>query len=112
MIQKRENNILVLEFSNEEISFENVNDFLKNNDLSEDNIIIDLTNNEITEEEIDVLTYFSEICRSQTEMSFVVVIPEYSEEDFSELLTICPTIQEAYDIIEMENIERNLFENE
>ena len=56
MIQKRENNILVLEFSNEEISFENVNDFLKNNDLSEDNIIIDLTNKEITEEEIDVLT--------------------------------------------------------
>ena len=71
-----------------------------------------MANKKITEEEIDVLTYFSEIFRSETEMSFVVVIPEYSEEDFSELLTICPTIQEAYDIIEMENIERNLFENE
>ncbi|MDO4881204.1 MAG: hypothetical protein Q3983_07980 [Capnocytophaga sp.] len=112
MKQKIENDILILELSNEEISFENVNNILKDNTFLEYNIIIDVTNNEITEEEIDVLTYFSEMFRSETDLSFIAVIPEYSEEDFSEILSICPTLQEAYDIIEMENIERDLLKNE
>lgn len=40
--------------------------------------------------------------------SFVVIYSEIDADDFPENLNIVPTLQEAEDILEMENIEREL----
>lgn len=40
--------------------------------------------------------------------SFVVVVKDFDFNDAPEELNIVPTLQEAYDIIEMEDIERDL----
>ena len=49
--------------------------------------------------------------RSETEHSFVVVIPSYDPDTFPEEIVACTTLQEALDIIEMEEIERDLFDD-
>lgn len=40
--------------------------------------------------------------------SFVIIKNDISINDFPEILNIAPTLQEAIDILEMENIERDL----
>jgi len=40
--------------------------------------------------------------------SFVIVTDRLSYEDVPEEITIVPTLQEAYDLVEMEEIERDL----
>ena len=49
--------------------------------------------------------------RAEGEHSFVVVYEHYNPDDFPEELIACPTLQEALDIIEMEEIERDLFDD-
>lgn len=57
----------------------------------------------------DVLK-FSDVSNAHRELkkSFVVVTPKVSYDDVPEELCVVPTIQEANDIIEMEEIERDL----
>lgn len=40
--------------------------------------------------------------------SFVIVHDQYSYDDLPETLPVVPTVQEAHDLIEMEEIERDL----
>ena len=41
-------------------------------------------------------------------MSFVIVVNDINIDELPEELNTAPTVQEALDIIEMENIERDL----
>jgi|TARA_B110000263_G_scaffold46467_1_gene38557 hypothetical protein len=82
------------------------NDFLKldfNTDVK--NFIADLTdiNKEVYELLIDKFIKFGEIIYAN-KGSFVIV----SNISFDENLNIVPTLQEAYDFIDMEEIERQL----
>ena len=82
------------------------NDFLKLNfNADVKNFIADLTdiNKEVYELLIDKFIKFGEIIHAN-KGSFVIV----SNINFDENLNIVPTIQEAYDFIDMEEIERQL----
>lgn len=104
--------IATIRLSGEEINLETANLLLKDPTLRPYHIVINLSEVEhLEEEELDALFYLSEMFRSETGHSFVVVSPLYDPDTFPEELVACPTLQEALDIIEMEDIERDLFKD-
>ena len=78
------------------------------NRFKNDNIIINLTSLRFlsTRDVIEFLQ-LSNMHRS-AKHSFVMVSDKIDLDDIPEELVIVPTLQEAYDIIEMEDIERDL----
>jgi hypothetical protein len=73
-----------------------------------DNIIVNLTSLEkITTED---LVEFLQICNTHrnAKHSFVLVTDKADMNDVPDEIIVVPTLQEAYDIIEMEEIERDL----
>lgn len=72
------------------------------------NLIIDVCETEMSEAEISLFIRLNEMQKNDKK-SFVVV---FENADFNELgedqLIIVPSLQEAHDIIEMEEIERDL----
>ena len=94
--------IATIKLNAEEINLDTVNQLLKDPTLKPNHIIIHLEGvTELDEEQLDALFYFSEMVRAEGEHSFVVVYEHIA----------CPTLQEALDIIEMEEIERDLFDD-
>ncbi len=76
--------------------------------LSQDNIIVNLFSlNKITAEEISEFLRISNK-HKEAKHSFVIVTDKISFEEAPDEITIVPTLQEAHDIIEMEEIERDL----
>jgi 2-polyprenyl-3-methyl-5-hydroxy-6-metoxy-1,4-benzoquinol methylase len=72
------------------------------------NIIIDL----LIHKELTVIEVKSFLSLSKqhkmAKKSFVIVVPQTDFNAISDKLTVVPTLQEAHDIIEMEEIERDL----
>jgi hypothetical protein len=106
-IEKKENYSLIV---SEETDF---NSFFKNfkteNDiLSKNNIVISFLDS--FQPNTKEINSFLDIAakRKENGCSFVLVIDNISIDDFPETLNIVPTITEAEDIIEMEDIEREL----
>lgn len=96
--------------SQDSISFDTfLENFQKEHEKCKDtNVIINLLSiSEITAK--DVLK-FSELSKAHCDLkkSFVLVTPQVSYDELPEELCVVPTIQEAHDIIEMEEIERDL----
>jgi hypothetical protein len=73
-----------------------------------DNIIINLTSLKtlITQDVVEFLNISNQ--HRKAKQSFVIVTDKIKLEDIPDELVIVPTMQEAYDIIEMEEIERDL----
>lgn len=73
-----------------------------------DNIIINLTSLKAlsTQDVIEFLQLSNQ--HRKAKHSFVIVSDKIKLEDIPDELVIVPTMQEAYDIIEMEEIERDL----
>jgi hypothetical protein len=73
-----------------------------------DNIIINLTSLKtlITQDVVEFLNISKQ--HRKAKQSFVIVTDKIKLEDIPDELVIVPTMQEAYDIIEMEEIERDL----
>lgn len=72
------------------------------------NIVVNLTSlGAIKNEEVVEFLQLSNTHRA-TNQSFVVVSDKINIDDVVDELIIVPTIQEAYDIIEMEDMERDL----
>jgi hypothetical protein len=73
-----------------------------------DNIIINLTSLKplSTEDVVEFLKISNQHRKSKH--SFVIVTNKIKLEDIPDELVMVPTMQEAYDIIEMEEIERDL----
>ena len=73
-----------------------------------DNIIVNLTSlKQLTTQDVIEFLQVSNQHRSQKH-SFVLVSDKIDLDDIPDELVIVPTLQEAYDIIEMEEIERDL----
>jgi len=97
-------------FKDEKKSIKNFfKDFSENySSFANDNIIIEFSDNKGEEKENSLLfLQYSEEHRNNG-MSFVIVINGINTDDFPDEMIIVPTITEAKDIIEMENIERDL----
>ena len=73
------------------------------------NIIIDLSDEDIAKDE-DGLMMFEGLAFSQKEenKSFVIVAENVDFNEFDEELVVVPTLLEAHDIIEMDEIQRDL----
>lgn len=79
-----------------------------NETLTKHNIILELSENlNINTEEIAVFLDYSQNCKANG-TSFVIIKKGIDADDFDESINIVPTLQEAEDIIEMEDIERDL----
>ena len=76
--------------------------------LLKDSIVISFLNS--FQPNVEEINSFIDIAAEKKEnsTSFVLVIDNISIDDFPDELNIVPTITEAEDIIEMENIEREL----
>jgi hypothetical protein len=73
-----------------------------------DNVIINLTSlNKIPVEDIVEFLHISNTHR-KTKHSFVIVTDQVDLEKIPNEIVVVPTLQEAYDIIEMDEIERDL----
>jgi hypothetical protein len=73
-----------------------------------DNIIVNLTSLKplVTQDVVEFLSISNQ--HRKGKQSFVIVTDKIKLEDIPDELVIVPTMQEAYDIIEMEEIERDL----
>lgn len=73
-----------------------------------DNIIINLTSLKTltTQDVVEFLNISNQ--HRKAKQSFVIVADKIKLEDIPDELVIVPTLKEAYDIIEMEEIERDL----
>lgn len=89
------------------------NDFLQKlsdnyNSYKKLNIIVDLTNDGKLALK-DVLSFLQLSNKHRkSKKSFVIVVNDFDFNDAPEEMIIVPTLQEAHDIIEMEEIERDL----
>lgn len=90
---------------------ERVNDFfLARTKAYSGSIILELSSvGCLHAEDMEALVSHIEAYKESREASVVVVSEEISYDDLPEWVSLCPTLQEAYDLIEMEAIERDLF---
>jgi len=78
------------------------------NRFKNDNIIVNLTSlKPLTSQDVIEFLQISNQHR-KAKQSFVIVSNKIKLDDIPDELVIVPTMQEAYDIIEMEEIERDL----
>ena len=91
----------------------NIKDFLdlitsEYNSYKESNIILDITqDSKVTLNDILGFLSLSNKHR-QTKKSFVIVVTDFDFNEVPEEMIVVPTVLEAHDIIEMEEIERDL----
>lgn len=106
-VQHKETYTLI---SSEETSFVNFfNQFKeKYSELKEKHLIIQLSDNlNVVEKNILLfLSYAEEHQKNGT--TFVVILNDVEVDNFPESFNIVPTLQEAEDVLEMENIQRDL----
>ena len=78
------------------------------NDLVDQNIIIDLSTTIFVT--LETIKLFADLSKGhkKAKKSFVIVVREVNLNKVSVKMTVVPTMQEAKDIIEIEEIERDL----
>jgi len=85
------------------------NQFSENySNFANNNIIIEFSDNKGEEKENILLFLQYSVQHQNNGMSFVLVMNGINVDDFPDEITIVPSLTEAKDIIEMENIERDL----
>ena len=89
-----------------EIFFSELNE--KISTFSNDNLILDFS--EVVNTDVTKILLFSPLSGKQKRRSrsFVIVSEGINVDEIPEDICLVPTLQEAIDIIEMENIERDL----
>ncbi|NAS30250.1 ribonuclease Z [Flavobacteriaceae bacterium R38] len=108
MIFDKQGNTTII--TQESVSFsvflDRINDAYKK--FEKDNIIINLFSfDEITVNDVLEFSQLSGVHRSKNK-SFVIVTDNISYDSIPEELVLVPTLQEAFDLIEMDEIERDL----
>lgn len=108
IFDKQDNNITIV--TQETVSLQTFCSRLKEayDKIRTDNIIVNLFSLDTLT--IDDLLEFLEISNRHrgAKKSFVIVTNKVKYDEIPDELTVVPTIREAYDIIEMEEIERDL----
>lgn len=108
MKKTERNNTFILSFKQNKSVQECINQIQNDSLLKEKNIIIDLTKNtNWLAKDYQQWIPVSDKFRNEYKRSFVFVIETF-EEELPDELTFVPTLQEAFDIIELEEIERDL----
>lgn len=79
----------------------NYSDFLSKH------IIVDLSNTSPSINEVELFQTIQDQ-HIANHMSFVIIVKNFDYNEATEGLNIVPTLQEAYDIIEMDDIQRDL----
>jgi len=71
------------------------------------NIVLNLADINVTEDKIQSLqTYATQ--QAVNKQSFVIIIPSFDADAFEEELNVVPTLTEAEDLIDMDEISRDL----
>ncbi|MGY6650372.1 ribonuclease Z [Wenyingzhuangia sp. IMCC45574] len=76
-------------------------------DFNGQHIVIDLSNIETLEEQVTSLAEFAEI-QLENNLSFVIIVPSFDADAFDEELNVVPTLTEAEDMIDMDEMTRDL----
>lgn len=86
-----------------------INSFKEEHSILENkNLIISISDNfKATEENIFVFFKYAQL-HKENGTTFVIVCNNLNVDNFPEEFNIVPTLQEAEDVLEMENIERDL----
>ncbi|MFY7672249.1 hypothetical protein ACOSP6_14285 [Tenacibaculum sp. MEBiC06402] len=106
-IEHKEDYILI---SSEETYFSEFYDLFSNKhkEFAKNNVIINISSNLIAnEQEISLFLKCADI-HQESGTTFVVVYQNVDVDNFPETFNIVPTLQEAEDVLEMENIQRDL----
>jgi len=101
----KETHILFTEANSKNNFISSLNEELKSH--ISDNVIVGIGNLKLQDNDILELIKISDN-HKENGMSFVTVVSGISPDDVEETFIICPTVQEAEDIITMENLEREL----
>lgn len=108
MILDRQENILIItqEVPNTVELVKKIN--ASYNEIKNDNVIVNLFSfGNISKSDLVEFLQLSKTHRA-SKHSFVIVANNISDDDLPEAIITVPTLQEAFDIIEMEEIERDL----
>ncbi|MCK5782630.1 MAG: ribonuclease Z [Flavobacteriales bacterium] len=101
-IEKHDNYILI----KEDLSFENFRDEFSLLEVS-DSVVVDLSALNLSNSQIEELSVLSSVYKKGG-MSFAVVVSNISVDEVDEALSVAPTLQEAIDVVSMEDLEREL----
>ncbi|SNR16344.1 hypothetical protein [Tenacibaculum jejuense] len=96
--------------SSEKEDFKEFYDFFtaEHKNLTENNVIIDLSSKlNVESSDIFLFLQYADI-HQQSGTTFVVIYPNVDVDSFPETFNIVPTLVEAEDVLEMENIQRDL----
>ncbi len=106
-IETRENTTLINQINGDlALVIHHINDNYKS--LRENNIIVDLTCKEkVSVNDINLFQQISGHHRETCKRSFIIVA-DTDYNDVSDEIIVVPTILEGHDVIEMEDIERDL----
>lgn len=104
-IEKKTNYVLLSNDIDKNTNFENIVDFIKQS--QNENIVLKTAINDLNRGNIDSLVSISKEKKANG-TSFVIISKDISIDETPESLNVVPTLTEAEDIIEMENIEREL----
>ena len=104
-IEEKSNYILISDGIDKNANFEEIEASIKQ--AENQNVVLQTSINDLNKGNIDRLIYISDEKKANG-TSFVIVSKEISVDTIPESLNVVPTITEAEDIIEMENIEREL----
>lgn len=109
MKKKQEHNATVISLSGNETIEQYLHKLQADKSLAGQNLVILLHENlKILPEEISLLENFLQDFKATQNKSAVLSAPQIKHTDLQEQTSFAPTLQEAIDIIEMEEIERDL----
>lgn len=106
-IERKENYILI---KSGDILFKDFFDFFtsEHDNYSNNSVIVNISSKVLAkEEEISLFLDYGQI-HQENGTSFVVVYPKINVDNFPDTFNIVPTLLEAEDLLEMENIQRDL----
>ena len=104
-IEEKSNYILISDGIDKNANFENIEASIKQ--AESQNVVLQASMNGLNNGNIDRLISISDRKKANG-TSFVIVSKEISIDTIPDSLNVVPTITEAEDILEMENIEREL----
>lgn len=86
-----------------------IQNFKKNTECSKKNVIVDLRSVEdLNESDLVSFLEISNYHTKKNKKSLVLVNEQVTYDELPDELNLTPTLQEAYDIVEMEEIQRDL----
>lgn len=107
-INNHDNFVILEDEQNDLLKFASFLEFQISKKFKGQNVVVDLLKNK--DLHLDNLLYFLKVSNLHraTKHSFVLINDAINPDDIPTEITVVPTLQEAEDIIEMEDIEREL----